>query len=445
MAIFDVKQFGATGDGTHLDRTAFQQALDRCASEGGGTVAVPAGTYLTGSLEMKSNTCLRLDAGAVLKVACDPALYPEATGDDPKSANAERRAVIVAEGAENIAIVGEGAIEGGGYDKVGNMPELDAFRPRMVLFRDCRYIQLRDIRLLYPNSWTIHLKDCSDIQIRGITIHACMDRINTDGIDPDGCRNLTISDCNMKTGDDCIVIKSLDGRPCENITVTNCVLSSRCSALKLGTESFGDMRNITFTNCVVYDTEIGIAFFNKDGGVFENVFFNNLVMEANRDFPVLFDITPRYYSTSDAGDIRNITLENVLITGRGRFLAEGRPGHPVRNLALRNVTWNVTDACPMENAVKPGGCSERKREADPSWINHASQPYQFVMACVEDVEMTNVKLYDCSESRDQRRGFLYAYDADRVRVRDVLPLRPPEGTEPVRGQNVRHLEVPDDL
>ena len=127
------------------------------------------------------------------------------------------------------------------------------------------------------------------------------------------------------------------------------------------------------------------------------------------------------------------------------FGAEGRRGHPVRNLALRNVTWNVTGPCPIEDAMKPGGCSESKREADPDWVNYAVQPYQFVMSCVEDVEMTNVKLYDCSESGDQRRGFLYAHDAERVRVRDVLPLPLPDGLEAVHGEKARHLEAPDEL
>jgi len=438
--IHNVRDFSAVGDGTSLDHKPIQEAMDRCFAEGGGTVLLPRGTYLSGALHMRSDVCLHLAAGAILKATDDPALYEDVSDAPPETERHDVRALLKADGVENVTIEGAGIIEGNGRAPLKYGERHGMFRLRILQFDNCREVFIRNIRIHYPDCWTLHFKHCENIQIRGVTILANYDRINTDGIDPDGCRNVIISDCNINVGDDCIVLKSLDGRPCENVTVTNCVLRTRCAALKLGTESFGDIRNVTFSNCVVHGTGVGIAFSCRDGGCYENILFNNIILEANREFPFFLDITPRN-ANSKTGDIRNVTFQNMSVTGAGRFYAMGRPGHPVRNLTLRDITWNVTGPCEVEDVGKPPGTQPHSEESAKDWTAPLQRPYQFILSHAEDVTLENVKVYDQTPEGDASCGFLYARSTNGLNVRNIKALPSPNGVPSFEIEKCGDVEV----
>ncbi|TBL71603.1 glycoside hydrolase family 28 protein [Paenibacillus thalictri] len=423
---YHVKQFGAAGDGQTLDHGAIQSAIDECSRSGGGTVVLPGGTYLCGTIHLRSNVCLHLEMGAVILGAGDGALYPEICKTPYGNLPGQIQALIWADGVENVSITGEGTIDGGGASPLP--PAVAAgvkFRPALVFYRDCKNVKFLDVTLQYSCFWTLHLMRCEEVMVRGVTILANMERINTDGIDPDGCRNMIISDCNIQTGDDCIVIKSTEGDPCENITVANCILSSRHAALKIGTEAVGPIRNVTFNNCIIHHTDVALALYMKDGSIYENMVFSNMVIEARNEFPILLDVTPRYYKEPKIGRIRNVTFDNVTVTGQGRCYIEGVPGQPIENVRFRNVTWNVTGPCRLDQPSKPPGA--RRVEIDPQRVNYAVHPYQFIAAYVDGLLLRDIRIRHESAEGLPDRGGLYA---EQVRGVIVEHLDAPPGLEP---------------
>jgi polygalacturonase len=222
---FSVREpsFGATGDGVTKDTAAFQKALDAAAATGGGEVVVPAGKYLIGSIVMSSNTTLRLEKDAELIATQDKADYPLMDIRWEGRWRKGHRALIHAANASNIAIVGPGKI-------TGPMKLADLRDPRgPCVFEpiECRNVRLEGFSVQYRRMWTIHLTYCDDVSIKALTIRS--ERDNGDGIDVDSCRDVTITGCDIDSGDDAIAIKSGRGmeavriaRPSENIVVATC-------------------------------------------------------------------------------------------------------------------------------------------------------------------------------------------------------------------------------
>jgi polygalacturonase len=427
---FDVKHFGAIGDGKTLDHEAIQSAIDACSQLGGGMVVVPKGTYLCGTIHIRSNVSLHLEMGAVILGADDPLLYPEICKTPYGNLPGQIQALLWADGVENISIIGQGTIDGGGASALSPSVAAEVnFRPVLVFFRDCKNAKFSDITLQYSCFWTLHLLRCEDVMVRGVTILANMDRINTDGIDPDGCKNVIISDCNMKTGDDCIVIKSTEGDVCENIVVTNCVLSSRHAALKIGTEAMGSIRNITFNNCIIYDSNVALALYMKDGSIYENMVFSNMVIEAYNDFPILIDISPRYYREPKLGLIRNITFDNITMRAKGRCYIEGRPEQAIENVQFRNITWNITGSLDTANSIKPQGA--RRVEIDPLRVNYAVHPYQFIAVHVDSLTLSDIRIRSEQQISHPDRGTVYADHVHNLNLERIDSRVLPKGMEPV--------------
>ncbi|CAG7638112.1 glycoside hydrolase family 28 protein [Paenibacillus allorhizosphaerae] len=416
--IFDVVQFGASGNGTDLSHEGIQQAIDACAEAGGGTVYVPAGTYLCGTLHLKSNINMHLEQGAVILGADDAALYPEICKTPYGNLPGQIQALIWADNVSNVTITGQGIVDGGGNSPLAPSDAVHVrFRPALIFYRDCRNVKFLDVTLQYSCFWTLHLLRCSDVLVRGMTIVAHRERINTDGIDPDGCRNVIISDCHMKTGDDCIVIKSTEGDVCENITITNCILSSRHAALKLGTEAIGAIRNITFNNCIINHTNVALALYMKDGSSYENIIFSNMVVEAYNEFPVVIDITPRYYKEPAIGTIRSIIFDNIMFTGKGRMYIEGAMDAPVSDISLRNITWNITGKCKTDGIKKPDGA--RRIEIDPNRANYVVHPYQLIAVHVNGLFVSNWKVLNRTGEMWFDRGPFYLLSADDVTLEHI--------------------------
>ncbi len=406
--VCDVTAYGARADGRSNAAPAIQKAIDDCARRG-GTVLFPPGDYLSGTIVLKSNVTLRLSPGATIWGSRQISDY------NPLH-------LIYAKDAENIAIEGDGAIDGNGdafWDK--------DFRPKdkrpspLIELIGCRNVRIRDIRIRNTPGWGIHPLFCDGVYIRGISMITDMRGPNTDGIDPDSSRNVIISDCYIQSGDDAIVLKTRPGsppRPCENVTVTNCVLASDDSAIKLGTGSHGDFRNCTFSNCVIYGTRYGLGLYIKDGATVEGVSFSNIAIDTSVDlfnqttnskrewieYPIFIDLEKRG-EDSRVGRIRDVSFSDIRIRTKGRILAAGMPAQPLENLTFRNIAMRITGFEPVEKQRKPRGVA--RMPPAPRDMDYASVPAAMIFANIRGLILDSVRVvWDAAVQQD--RHAIYA-------------------------------------
>lgn len=289
----NVKNYGAVGDGEANDTKALQGAIDAAAEGGGGTVVVPAGKYVTGSLFLKSNINLHLEAGAVLLGSQNVEDFPLWRSEWEGPNAAVRRAPLIAgENLTNVSVTGRGVIDGRGemwwkmqLEKRG----MEVLRPLSYRLVNSYNLLVEGVTFKNSPMWTVSPLNCDNVTIRGITIINPPDSPNTDGINPESCRNVRIDSCHVDVGDDCITIKSgkeTDGRreltPCENITITNCTLLRGHGGVVIGSEMSGSVRNVVISNCVFVGTDRGLRFKSRRGrgGVIEDVRADNIVMDG---------------------------------------------------------------------------------------------------------------------------------------------------------------------
>jgi hypothetical protein len=315
-----------------------------------------AGIHSCGSLELKSGVELYLAHGSRLLAADDPALYPPLVDHDASlTANKGHGALLQAKDGADIAISGSGTVDGGGdWEAAPDWLTAQAmFRPATLYFEGCQQVRIEGVRFVGAKWWCLHLRRCEQVRVRGV----CMRHKwpNSDGIDPDGCRDVIISDCDFLCGDDCIVAKSTQGDDCDGLVVTNCILRTSCAAFKLGTESRGSFRNICISNCVLRG-DVGFALYMKDGGTMENIQGLNLSFDGDSAYPILIDAMPRdYRSGAPAGSIRNMRLSQCSVRGSGRVWVEGPADGGVENIRLTDIDWVLTAPLVAQPQPKPLG------------------------------------------------------------------------------------------
>ena len=360
---FDVRTFGAAGDGKQLDTAALQRAVDACAAAGGGTVRFPAGSYLSGTLFLKSNVTLWLEAGAVLLGSTDLKDYPARTPAfrSYTDVNYVEHSLLYAEKVECVSIVGPGTIDGQGGAKVwqiGHGSSSYKRRPYLIRMIECRRVTLRDVMLRNAAMWVQHYLACDDLLLDGIIVDSVVNA-NNDGLDVDGCHRVRIANCRIRSGDDAIVLKSTAPRACEGVVITNCILSSDCNAFKCGTESTGGFRDIAVSNCVIHDTRLsGLALEMVDGGTLEGVTIANVRIVRTRN-PIFMRLGNRarpYLAVGPGGGSGTHVVEpGMKVPGVGRFrnvhlvdisadggdivgcALAGLPGHPIEDIRLTGM------------------------------------------------------------------------------------------------------------
>lgn len=402
---YNVKDYGATGDGNTKDTEAIRKAIATAAQAGGGTIYFPAGQYLTGSIHLQSHITLNLDAGAVLKFSQDfddylPMVKSRWEGTECTNFSPP----IYAYQAENIAIVGRGLIDGQGkawwdylrearsaarkdkaeapskWSKLFAESNPDAptkarweamgnfLRPPMVQFFDCRNVRIEGVALQNPPFWTINPVYCDNVTVTGISIKNPGDSPNTDGVNPDSCRNVHISNCHISVGDDCITIKSgrdeqgrRIGRPCENITVTNCTMLDGHGGVVIGSEMSGGVRKVVISNCIFDGTERGIRIKTTRGrgGIIDDIRVSNIVMSRINRTP--FDLN-MFYEKSAAEPVsertpvlRNLHFSDITVRGApaaGYIL--GLDEMPVEDVTFTNITVDAEKGFSCSNARNLG-------------------------------------------------------------------------------------------
>ncbi len=270
------QDFGAKVDGTSLDSPAVNAAIDRANGQGGGVVYLSPGVYLCGTVVLKSNVTLYLEAGAVLLGSKNVKQYAPQSGP-PENADASTRHLIFARDAENITLCGPGLIDGQGpsfwvpsgrripalEDQWGDVASL-YFNPKprvspMLEFVNCRRLHVEQVRIENASGWTMRLMSCVGVVVDGISIKNPVVGPNTDGIDISNSSDVRIANCSIDTGDDAICLKSEnpygDTVPVmRNVTVTNCTLTSCCNGFKFGTRTYSGCENITFSNSTIHNS-----------------------------------------------------------------------------------------------------------------------------------------------------------------------------------------------
>ncbi len=348
--ICNVKDSGAAGDGKTNDSAALQKAIDTCSHAGGGKVVVPPGEYLVATLYMKSNVELHLTAGAKLRGEQSPDCYDDFKADGFKSefcAENTARVLLAASYCENISITGQGEINGSGpafYDTANSGPEgvyakPPIKRPRMVMFFRCKNVKLEDSSYMDSPCWTIWLIACEQVNIRGIKVIGDQKMINNDGIDIDSCRNVAISDCFIKTGDDCLILRAIQqvqDQPaiCENVAVSNCVLDSWCQGIRVGCPGDNIIRNCAFSNIVfdgrgsVINVDNPKRYLPENSGTrldLTNIMFSNFIVDSGR-YPVRINVEEgvklRKISGLVFSNFRGKSAKPCLISGSSETIVE---------------------------------------------------------------------------------------------------------------------------
>ncbi|NLG83148.1 MAG: glycoside hydrolase family 28 protein, partial [Firmicutes bacterium] len=287
-SVFDIRAFGARPDGETSATGAIVAAIAAAAATGGGTVFIPAGRFLTGPLRLQSHVRLHLEAGAHLFFTQDPDAYPVLTTRWEGKETPTYAPQIYGEDLEEVAITGQGTIDGRGetWWRLFRAKALAYPRPRLIAFTHCRDVLIEGVKLVDAPAWTINPVRCEGVTVHRVRIHNPPDSPNTDGIDPDSCRNVFIGGCSIDVGDDCIAIKA--GRedspyrvPCENIVIADCLMRHGHGGVVIGSETSGGIRKVVIANCIFEGTDRGIRLKSRRGrgGFVEDLRATNIIME----------------------------------------------------------------------------------------------------------------------------------------------------------------------
>jgi polygalacturonase len=358
------RDLGATGDGKTKDTLALQLAIDRCSVLGGGVVAVPAGEYLTGALQLHSNVTLRLEEGATLHGADEMADYPVAQVRWEGRWIKGYSAFISAMDAENIAIEGPGKIQASPAIR-GRVERPSGLRlPALIEFVNCRNVRVENCSATQTGMWAIHPVYCENIVFKNVTIVS-----GADGIDADSCKEVTIDGCSFETDDDCISLKSGRGmeantinRPCENVRIANCTFIDRHFAcIGIGSEVSAGVRNVVIEHCKCLGARSHAIYIKSRegrGAFIENIAVNDFEVSGAQqgflrinstgsgkqdEFPVPGD---RGIPTFRNFRFTNIRVHDVPVLVQA---VEIHPRKPLDGLSLANITGTAQSGMKLAN------------------------------------------------------------------------------------------------
>jgi polygalacturonase len=357
--VFNVRDFGAIGNGTTKDTVAFQKALDACAVGGGGEVIVPAGNYLLGSVQMGYGTILRLETNSVIIGSGDASDYPTMDIRWEGRWQPGRRALIYAANVDHTGIIGPGRIE-------GNRAMAAPQNPRGAVVLEpisCNDVRWEGFTVTQGGNWATHPTYCSGVVIKNVNIVG-----DRDGIDVDSCRNVRIEGCHIDTGDDCISLKSgrgLNGarlgKPTEDVFISDCTLRGRRFAgVGIGSETSGGIRNVQIERCQMNCRTFGVYIKTRVGraGVIENIFGDDLDILGG-GFLKINLVGAGNLNTSDdpvEGDAgiplgRNYSFSNIRVTNCPRLVDahDISPQKPLAGFSLVNVTGTCTNGITLAN------------------------------------------------------------------------------------------------
>ncbi len=397
----DIRSFGCIAGGSALNTRNIQAAIDSASRSGGGRVSIPPGTFMTGTIQLRDNVDLHLERGAVLKGSPHVEDY---------MLNGRLVGMIFTQNAKNVSLSGLGTIDGNSDafmeldrfksidsegkkwtrqkdrfrqgDQSGDGPYMPKDRPfQMIIFSDCRNVTVCGVTILNSPFWALHFADCDGVLAAKLRIWCDLRVPNNDGIDLTSCSNAIVSDCDFRTGDDCIAITGyqhhheLPGfkdivHVSENITVTNCTMVSRSAAIRIGGFDQNSMRNYVFSNITITHSNRGIGIFARDAGSIENIIFSNIVIETRihtgdwwgQGEPIHISAV-RLTKDVPLGKIKNIQFHSIICRGESGILVYGTEENVIEDVVFRDVQFQI---CAGKQNDVSGGNFDLRPTGDPA-------------------------------------------------------------------------------
>jgi len=484
--VYNVKSYGAIGDGNTLDTQAINKTIDAAAAAGGGTVYFPAGDYLSVSIHLKSKIAFYLDQGATIiaantsnDIVYDPPEPNEWDKYQDFGHSHWHNSVIWGENLTNVSILGPGMIWGKGLVRNGSQSRtkaqndaLEAARPnepkqpfgypnprdavepgwgnKSIALKNCRNVLIRDITILHGGHFAILATGVDNLTIDNVKIDT-----NRDGIDVDACKNVRISNCTVNSPfDDGICPKSSFAlgyaRATENVTITNCQVSgydegtlldgtykrdyraangafSPTGRIKFGTESNGGFKNITIDNCV-FDYCRGLALESVDGALLEDITISNITMRDISNCPIFLRLGSRMRGPTGppVGELRRVKISNIVVYNaepRYASLITGIPGHNIADVTLNNIRiYYRGGGTKAQAALQP---PEKETDYPEPTMFGEIPAYGFFIRHVNGLEMNGISV---SYLKDDLRSPFILSDAKSVDLRNIKAQHGPDIT-----------------
>ena len=489
-SFYNVRDFGAAGDGTAIDSPAINSAIDAASQAGGGTIYFPAGTYMSYSVRLKDNITLYLDSGAVLKAAkaTAEAGYDEAEPNDSAYQDFGHshwhNSLIWGEGLHDVSIVGQGLIDGSdGLSRGLGRVEAIAWANKAIALKECRNVTIKDISMLMCGHFALLLTGVDNLTIDNVRVDT-----NRDAFDIDCCANVRISNCLVNSlNDDGIVLKSswaLGYLKCtENVTITNCQVSGYdpgsmlagtftknitaapdrdgpTGRIKFGTESNGGFRNITISNCV-FDHCRGLALETVDGAVIEDITIDNIAMRDIVNSPFYIRLGNRHRAPDGLpfSTVRRVRISNVTVKDadcRYASIIMGLEGHNIEDVTLSGIHIQYKGGLTMEdvkqqtpaNSFFNRGKTGREDPYDvpqmadgyPEPSSHGILPaYGLYISHARNISIEDVKL---ETIEPDGRPAIVLQDVEGIRLHN-MSVQLSDGAAPIVVNKVKSLEIKD--
>ena len=379
---YAITQYGAIGDGKTLNTTSIQKAIDACSENGGGTVVVPEGKFITGAVYLKKGVNLYIAEGGMLKGSVNQADYQQINTRWEGIERVWTSALINAIGLNNIKIYGEGTIDGSGtewpsFARLGGQPRQQISqaardsimriprpgRPRMICFQNCSKVQISGLKLRDQAVWCLHILYCKDVLVKNLDIRAAHTIPSSDGIDIDSSNGVLVTGCYIDDNDDCISIKAgkdEDGlrvnRPCENIIVKKCRFGYGHGGVAMGSEVSGGIRNVKILSCDVDSGNWAPIRFKSQpsrGGVVENIVYKNIrIRDAKQAFEFNLEwrmVPPIAPPAKVLTVVRNVRFINVSGKVSSLGIIHGLPESPVCDVKFINCNLDCERGLTVEN------------------------------------------------------------------------------------------------
>lgn len=372
---YNVCEFGVVGDGKTNNTKAIKKLIEKIRPSG-GELYFPPGEYVTGTIRLFDDMSLCLEKGAKILGSDDFSDYPKIDEKEvPGYTRCGYSGLITAIGCKNIAICGEGEIDGRGYNWWQKLPS-DTMRPRAINPILCENVTISGVTVINSPCWSVHPMCSENVLIENVSVINPPDSPNTDGINPESCKNVRITGCFIDVGDDCITIKSgteddilQKAHPCEDIIVENCRMMHGHGGVVIGSEMSGGVKNVTVRNCKFHQTDRGIRLKTrrKRGGYVENISFSDIEMTdvlaavtfneyyvcgANGEDNELFS-TGKMPVGADTPRISGVSISNIKaknVQGVGIYML-GLPEAPISDITMENLEISVLECDAGVDAV----------------------------------------------------------------------------------------------